>query len=855
MFFFINFQAKSKFFSKYEIEEDEEPIGDGTYSICMRCTAKETGVAYAVKIMNKLHDPSQELEALRQCGDHPNIVKLIEDLEDSSFRYIVFELLSGGELFSRIREQNHFSEDTARVFFKQLVDAVKFMHDRGIVHRDLKPENIMFISEDEQSQLKIVDFGFARKKTSEETSPCFTLDYAAPESLSKGTTKESRDMWSLGVILYTMLVGHTPFMPQNINKQTDEMKYRKQLTENISKGLYNQKSENFRNVSEEARSLISSLLEVDEADRCILDEILKHPWLTGADFEENQASKADSGFKSGAEEPITIDDDSTDDSSGIVLSERNEGSSTSSHELIAKADSTDDQPRAQLPAAEIKGEVEPFEAGEVQEKDIPVEEMQEVKENIKEVESKMPEEEKLQEIEENLQEVTVTKVKASKEKMKPKKIQYEVEENAVDHEKEELELPEPLLEMPSLVSFEEIKEARETEQIAMPTLVENRSEDFPGFELGEIDDVGAWKLFFYQFIYKVPIRPFVKQIPPKRGREMPQRRFQLVVNPVNQENSRLRSAAKQTNADESRVLVEPPVVEVRKTNFIELENYKNIPIVPFKQEGQKATRNGRRPKLQQDEQLLINPVHPDNLVEPTKKRKHTRRIGAEFEKLPKQSKLEPIEQPAIVFDQGPRYPSRKRAHEVDSPEEAAEEPVAKKKPGRKPGKLNKALPELVETNASHQIIVETADSQQFIIQEVKPRKKPGRRPKIPKEEPVFKNAITIIAVEEIPALTIREVKAEPIRTQVNKGGRPRKQPADAQIPVKKKPGRPKNEAQSAVAVKKKPGRPKKDATIQKHQVTRRVTPSNVEIYTYLPPSPNHRPTFLEYSQNFYKNYL
>lgn len=345
-----NFQGKSRFFKKYRIDADEEAVGDGTYSICVKCYAKDTGKQYAVKIMSLLHDASHEIEALETCQGHSNVVQLVEHMEDNAYLYIVFELLNGGELFSRIRECNSFPEAIARSYFNQLVQAIDYMHTRGIVHRDLKPENIMFVDRAETSQLKIVDFGFARKKSSEETPPCFTLDYAAPESLLKGTTKESRDLWSLGVILYTMVCGNTPFMPSNVNKQSDEKNYRLQLTEKIRNGTFNRNCPAWDNLSKTARDLITSLLKVDEAERLTLEDVLVHPWVQTANDSDDETDSDRSHYRKCVEddlEPILVDDDSNDlpptsenetheeicsnDSSGIVLSERNEGSSLSSN--------------------------------------------------------------------------------------------------------------------------------------------------------------------------------------------------------------------------------------------------------------------------------------------------------------------------------------------------------------------------------------------------------------------------------------------------------------------------------------------------------------------------------------------
>lgn len=344
----------------------------------MRCEAVGTGTIYAVKIMNLSHDASQEIEALVKCQGHQNIVKLVEHLKDSQYSYIVFELLRGGELFSRIREGGTFAENSARIFFRQIVDAVRFIHEKEIVHRDLKPENIMFVDK-EKDELKIVDFGFARRRSSEETAPCYTLDYAAPESLTKGTTKESRDMWSLGVILYTMLIGHTPFMPQDINKQRDEQRYRSKLMENIKQQAFTQ-GRLWDNTPASAKELIIKLLQVDETKRFKLRDVLDHPWISN----DNQ-NEVESGFEEPTSKPrylnsvpIEIDDDTNElppiaetreevcsnDSSGIVLSDRNEGSSLSSRVEDAEAviiqvvedevEEPKDEPEMAEPAVEPK---------------------------------------------------------------------------------------------------------------------------------------------------------------------------------------------------------------------------------------------------------------------------------------------------------------------------------------------------------------------------------------------------------------------------------------------------------------------------------------------------------------------
>lgn len=344
-------------------------MGDGTYSLCVKCYSIEDGEEYAVKIIKLDHDSSQEFEALEMCQGHKNVVKLIEKISDKKFTYIVCELLDGGELFNRIRHYGCLSEPLARLYFKQIVDVVSFMHSKSIVHRDLKPENFVFESEEADSVLKLLDFGFACHETSDETPPCFTLDYAAPESLVRSPTKFTRDLWALGVILYTMLCGNTPFKPTN--KDQDERNFRIQITENIRKAFYNINNERWSHISREAKDLIGSLLIVNEADRLSLKELKTHPWMRVIDDYKNtkvEAVEMKAIHRAESEDTVVnddidiadsesednvivkINDDDDDDgitqlpknreqtrsnddsSSGIVMSERNEGSSSvSSH--------------------------------------------------------------------------------------------------------------------------------------------------------------------------------------------------------------------------------------------------------------------------------------------------------------------------------------------------------------------------------------------------------------------------------------------------------------------------------------------------------------------------------------------
>jgi ribosomal protein S6 kinase alpha-5 len=199
--------------------------------MCRKCVSRKTGQYYAVKILSRYKiDSTNEVKYLTKCQGHENIVKLHDVLQDDLHTYIIMEMLTGGELFERIKRKKTFTEREASAIMKSLISSVQYMHSLGIVHRDLKPENIIFSDETDQAKIKIVDFGFAKQKPAMTEqhqngsktanllqTPCFTLSYAAPEVLNKAVNTnavgydESCDLWSLGVILHVMLSGLVPF--------------------------------------------------------------------------------------------------------------------------------------------------------------------------------------------------------------------------------------------------------------------------------------------------------------------------------------------------------------------------------------------------------------------------------------------------------------------------------------------------------------------------------------------------------------------------------------------------------------------------------------------------------------------
>jgi len=278
----------SPFFQNYHMDLREPVLGDGSFSVCRRCVHKSTGQEFAVKIVSRRVDCSREINLLRACQGHPNVVHLQEIFYDEAHTYIVMELLRGGELLQRIRLQEHFTETEAARIWRKLLSGVHSIHSKGIVHRDLKAENLLFDSADGNAELKIADFGFARLKPEPQQlllTPCFTLHYAAPEVLktalnpssqirpSDGGYDESCDLWSLGVILYTMLCGRAPFQSTDGSAST--------VMQRIKNGDFDFEGQAWKHVSSLAKSVIQGLLTVDPKKRWTMNELLNCPWVKG----------------------------------------------------------------------------------------------------------------------------------------------------------------------------------------------------------------------------------------------------------------------------------------------------------------------------------------------------------------------------------------------------------------------------------------------------------------------------------------------------------------------------------------------------------------------------------------------
>lgn len=276
-------QAKAHVMTDYY--DIGEHIGTGKFAIVKRCTYKKDSKEYAVKIIEKINLDldANEREALRaeiaimKLVNHPSIIKMRHVFEDHKHLYLVMPLYVAGDLRRRLHESGHFDEKTVKGIMWNLFNAVNYCHERGIVHRDLKCDNVLCADPLDPTNVLITDFGLSsfimpKKKLD---SKCGTLNYIAPEILKSESYTAAVDIWSLGVIMHSLLSANLPFF----GKDEEEIKNR------IFYGKIRFEEEEFQNVSDDAKDLITKCLIKKPKDRITLETVLEHPWLSEMEIE------------------------------------------------------------------------------------------------------------------------------------------------------------------------------------------------------------------------------------------------------------------------------------------------------------------------------------------------------------------------------------------------------------------------------------------------------------------------------------------------------------------------------------------------------------------------------------------
>ncbi|KAM6951733.1 calcium/calmodulin-dependent protein kinase (CaM kinase) II gamma 1 isoform 9-T9 [Aplochiton taeniatus] len=267
--------TSTRFTDEYQLYEE---LGKGAFSVVRRSVKKSSGQEYAAKIINTKKLSARDHQKLereaRICRllKHPNIVRLHDSISEEGFHYLVFDLVTGGELFEDIVAREYYSEADASQCINQILESVNHIHQHDIVHRDLKPENLLLASKMKGAAVKLADFGLAIEVQGDQQAWfgfAGTPGYLSPEVLRKDPYGKPVDIWACGVILYILLVGYPPFWDEDQHK----------LYQQIKAGAYDFPSPEWDTVTPEAKNLINQMLTINPAKRITSEQALKHPWV------------------------------------------------------------------------------------------------------------------------------------------------------------------------------------------------------------------------------------------------------------------------------------------------------------------------------------------------------------------------------------------------------------------------------------------------------------------------------------------------------------------------------------------------------------------------------------------------
>ena len=273
-------KAVTGFTNLTDIYTIEKELGSGKFGLVKLGTNKLVGNKIAIKILDKkemevddLELVRTEIEILRIC-QHPNIIHLYDVFENESFYYLIMEYCSGGDLFSYLEQRNYMlKEKDACLIIYKLCKAIYYIHSYGIVHRDIKPENILMTSNEDNADIRLLDFGLGKILGPGEFchEPFGTLSYVAPEVLCERPYNKAVDLWSVGVTTYLLLCGFLPFD----DPDDDTEVARKTINEPVRfKGII------WKGISKYAINFIQRLLDKNPETRMNITETLEHSWFS-----------------------------------------------------------------------------------------------------------------------------------------------------------------------------------------------------------------------------------------------------------------------------------------------------------------------------------------------------------------------------------------------------------------------------------------------------------------------------------------------------------------------------------------------------------------------------------------------
>jgi len=284
-----------------------ETLGEGSYGRVETCKNVFTGIEYAVKIIEKRpgyfnrSKVLKEVEIYHLCRGQRSIIQLIEFFEEADNFYLVFEKINGGTLLKHIQQRVSFTEEEASLIIKDLVEAICHLHRQGIAHRDIKPDNVLCVNNNSPYPVKLCDFDLSSSVSKEVSTPQLltpvgSLEYMAPEVVEafmvddyddveeEISYNKKCDIWSLGIIMYILLCGYSPFsgncgLDCGWERGESCRDCKEKLFTSIKDGEVAFPVQNWGKVSSQAKDLIRHLLVRDSSIRLEAKQVLDHPWI------------------------------------------------------------------------------------------------------------------------------------------------------------------------------------------------------------------------------------------------------------------------------------------------------------------------------------------------------------------------------------------------------------------------------------------------------------------------------------------------------------------------------------------------------------------------------------------------